>query len=66
MVVILALDMSHSLVIYVIKFIPYIKFQLLYRHLRPFDHIKIDKTEPLAKVFQGANEWSEHIQAVSL
>ncbi|KAF6518400.1 hypothetical protein HZS61_002478 [Fusarium oxysporum f. sp. conglutinans] len=31
----------------------------------PFDHTKIDETAPLPKVFQAADEWSEHIQAVS-
>jgi hypothetical protein len=49
----------------IIKFMPYWKFQLIHRHLRPFDHSKIDETAPLPKVFQAANEWSNHIQAVS-
>jgi hypothetical protein len=44
---------------------PYWKFQLIHRHLRPFDHSKIDETAPLPKVFQAADEWSDHIQAVS-
>ncbi|KAM5350176.1 hypothetical protein ACJ41O_006681 [Fusarium nematophilum] len=44
---------------------PYWKFQLLHRHLRPFDHLKIDETGPLPKVFQAATEWSDHIQAAS-
>jgi hypothetical protein len=41
------------------------KFQLIHRHLRPFDHTKVDETAPLPKVFQAAEEWSDHIQAVS-
>ncbi|KAM5341427.1 hypothetical protein ACJ41O_014458 [Fusarium nematophilum] len=44
---------------------PYWKFQLLHRHLRHFDHLKIDETGPLPKVFQAATEWSDHIQAAS-
>jgi hypothetical protein len=50
-----------------IKFMPYWKFQLIHRHLRPFDHTKIDETdvEHLPKVFQGVEEWSGNIQAVS-
>ncbi|KAF4334764.1 ac transposable element-derived 4 [Fusarium beomiforme] len=48
-----------------IKFMPYWKFQLIHRHLRPFDHSKIDETAPLPKLFQAADEWSDHIQAVS-
>ncbi|KAI8412239.1 hypothetical protein FOFC_08869 [Fusarium oxysporum] len=45
----------------IIKFMPYWKFQLIHRHLRPFDHSKIDETSPLPKVFQAADEWSDHI-----
>jgi hypothetical protein len=48
-----------------IKFMPYWKFQLIHRHLRPFDHNKIDETAGLPKEFQAADEWSDHIQAVS-
>ena len=49
----------------IIKFMPYWKFQLIHRHLRPFDHSKIDETAPLPKVFQAADEWSDHMQAVA-
>jgi hypothetical protein len=49
----------------IIKFMPNWKFQLIHRHLRPFDHSKIDEIAPLPKVFQAADEWSDHIQAVS-
>ncbi|KAM6513528.1 hypothetical protein FALCPG4_18957 [Fusarium falciforme] len=49
-----------------IKFMPYNKFQLLHRHLRPFDHTKYDETAPIPKVFQCVEEWSDHIQAVSM
>jgi hypothetical protein len=50
-----------------IKFMPYWKFQLMHHHLRPFDHTKIGETgkEHLPEVFQGVEEWSNHIQAVS-
>ncbi|KAH7463269.1 hypothetical protein FOMA001_g18040 [Fusarium oxysporum f. sp. matthiolae] len=49
-----------------VKFISYDTFQLIHRHLRPFDHTKIDETAPLPRVFQGVEEWSDHIQAVSM
>ncbi|KAJ3454091.1 hypothetical protein MRS44_017985 [Fusarium solani] len=49
----------------IIKFMPYWKFQLIHRHLHPFDHSKIEETAPLPKVFQAADRWSDHIQAVS-
>jgi len=49
----------------VIKFMPYWRFQLIHRYLRPFDHTKIDENAPLPKVFQAAEEWSDHIQRVS-
>ncbi|UPL02957.1 hypothetical protein LCI18_013891 [Fusarium solani-melongenae] len=49
----------------IIKFMPYWKFQILHRHLRPFDYTKIDETGPLPKVFQACDEWSDHIQAAS-
>jgi hypothetical protein len=49
----------------VIKFMPYWRFQLIHRYLRPFDHTKIDDNAPLPKVFQAAEEWSDHIQKVS-
>ncbi|KAJ3453257.1 hypothetical protein MRS44_017504 [Fusarium solani] len=35
-------------------------------HLRPFDHTQVDETAPLPRVFQGVEEWSEHIQSVSM
>ncbi|KAJ0136940.1 Uncharacterized protein HZ326_20058 [Fusarium oxysporum f. sp. albedinis] len=44
---------------------PYWRFQLIHRHLHPFDYSKIDETAPLPKAFQAADEWSDHIQAVS-
>lgn len=49
-----------------IKFISYNKFQLIHRHLRPFDHTKYDETAPIPKVFQCVEEWSDHMQAVSM
>ena len=49
-----------------IKFITYNKFQLIHRHLRPFDHTKYDETAPIPKVFQCVEEWSDHMQAVSM
>ncbi|KAM6514071.1 hypothetical protein FALCPG4_18895 [Fusarium falciforme] len=49
-----------------VKFISYDTFQLIHRHLRPFDHTQVDETAPLPKVFQGVEEWAEHIQAVSM
>ncbi|WAO97069.1 Hypothetical protein NCS54_01477500 [Fusarium falciforme] len=49
----------------IIKFMSQWKFQLIHRHLRPFNHTKIDEAAPLPKVFQAAEEWSDHIQAVS-
>ncbi|KAI8683287.1 Piggybac transposable element-derived protein 4 [Fusarium sp. Ph1] len=49
----------------IIKFMPYWKFHILHRHLRPFDYTKIDETAPLPKVFQACDEWSDHIQAAS-
>jgi hypothetical protein len=49
-----------------VKFISYDNFQLIHRHLRPFDHTQVDETAPLPRVFQGVEEWSEHIQAVSM
>ncbi|EGU87117.1 hypothetical protein FOXB_02365 [Fusarium oxysporum f. sp. conglutinans Fo5176] len=44
---------------------PYWRFQLIHRYLRPFDYTKIDENAPLPKVFQAAEEWSNHIQRVS-
>ncbi|KAJ3454592.1 hypothetical protein MRS44_013192 [Fusarium solani] len=39
---------------------------LVHRHLRPFDRTKYDETTPIPKVFQCVEEWSDHIQAVSM
>ncbi|EGU73199.1 hypothetical protein FOXB_16291 [Fusarium oxysporum f. sp. conglutinans Fo5176] len=50
----------------IFKFMPYWKFQLIHRHLRPFDPSKIDETAPLPEVFQAAEKWSDLLQAVSL
>jgi hypothetical protein len=49
------------------KFMPLRKFELIHRYLRPFDYIKINETEShdLPKVFQAAEEWSQHIQHMS-
>lgn len=51
----------------VLKFMPWRKFELIHRYLRIFDHTKIDEADDadLPKVFQGVEEWSEHIQRVS-
>jgi hypothetical protein len=49
-----------------VKFISYDNFQLIHRHLRPFGHTQVDETATLPRVFQGVEEWSEHIQAVSM
>ncbi|KAI8648048.1 hypothetical protein LRP88_03469 [Fusarium phalaenopsidis] len=51
----------------IIKFMPLWRFQLIHRYLRPFDHTKIDETDEsnLPRVFQAAEEWSEHIQHMS-
>jgi len=44
---------------------PYGRFQLIHRYLRIFNHTKIDENGPLSKVFQAAEEWSDHIQRMS-
>ncbi|KAJ3454397.1 hypothetical protein MRS44_018291 [Fusarium solani] len=49
----------------IIKFMPYNRFQLLHRHLRPFDYTKFDDDESFPAVFQCAQPWSEHIQYAS-
>ena len=46
----------------IIKFMTYNRFQLLHRHLRPFDHTKFEDDECFPEVFQCAQPWSEHIQ----
>ncbi|ENH74214.1 hypothetical protein FOC1_g10001510, partial [Fusarium oxysporum f. sp. cubense race 1] len=49
-----------------VKFISYDTFQLIHRHLRPFDHTQIDETALLPRVFQGFEECFDHIQPVSM
>ncbi|KAJ3453704.1 hypothetical protein MRS44_017951 [Fusarium solani] len=49
----------------IIKFMTYNKFQLLHRHLRPFDHTKFVPDERFPEVFKCAQPWSDHIQYVS-
>jgi hypothetical protein len=44
---------------------PYCKFRLLQRQLRPFEHSKTDETVSLPKVFQAPVERSCHIQVLS-
>lgn len=46
----------------IIKFMTYKRFQLLRRHLRPFDYTKFEDDERFPEVFQCAQPWSEHIQ----
>ena len=46
----------------IIKFMTYNRFQLLHRHLRPFDHTKFEDDECFPEVFQCAQPWCEHIQ----
>ncbi|EXM18013.1 hypothetical protein FOTG_13865 [Fusarium oxysporum f. sp. vasinfectum 25433] len=40
----------------------YKRFQILNRHLRPFDYTKLEDDEQFPEVFQCAQPWSEHIQ----
>ncbi|KAJ3454536.1 hypothetical protein MRS44_013136 [Fusarium solani] len=40
----------------------YGRFQLLHRHLRPFDYTKFTDDESFPEVFQCAQPWSNHIQ----
>ncbi|KAM5529290.1 hypothetical protein FOXYSP1_17134 [Fusarium oxysporum f. sp. phaseoli] len=49
----------------IIKFMTYNKFQLLHRHLRPFDHTEFVPDERFPEVFQCAQPWSDLIQYVS-
>ena len=44
-----------------IKFMPYDRFQLLYRHIRIFDHTQLHDDIHFPKVFQSVIEWSNHI-----
>ncbi|KAG5815635.1 hypothetical protein H9Q74_011574 [Fusarium xylarioides] len=54
-------DADHS----IRKYLTYDRFQLLQRHLRVFNPFNIADTQ-LPKVFQAVDDWSEHIQRVSL
>ncbi|KAJ3453586.1 hypothetical protein MRS44_017833 [Fusarium solani] len=47
------------------KYLTYDRFQLLQRHIRVFNPFNIADTQ-LPKVFQAVDDWSEHIQRVSL
>ncbi|ENH72260.1 hypothetical protein FOC1_g10004497 [Fusarium oxysporum f. sp. cubense race 1] len=51
-----------------IKFMPLQKFELITRYFRTFDHTNLDVSDErdLPKTFQAAEEWSEHIQRVSI
>ncbi|KAF5264454.1 hypothetical protein FOXYS1_4768 [Fusarium oxysporum] len=46
---------------------PLRQFQLIHRYLRTFDYTKVDEraSHDLPKVFQAAEEWSQHIQHMS-
>ncbi|UPL00622.1 hypothetical protein LCI18_011556 [Fusarium solani-melongenae] len=47
----------------IIKFMTYNRFQLLYRHIRLFDHTKFtDDCDDFPIVFQCVESWSQHIQ----
>ncbi|RKL08705.1 hypothetical protein BFJ70_g16774 [Fusarium oxysporum] len=50
------------------KFMPLRKFELVTRYFRTFDHTNLDVSDErdLPKTFQAAEEWSEHIQRVSI
>ncbi|KNB06171.1 hypothetical protein FOXG_19591 [Fusarium oxysporum f. sp. lycopersici 4287] len=52
----------------IIKFMPLRRFQLITRYFRTFDHTNLDLSDErdLPKTFQAAEEWSEHIQRVSI
>ncbi|RYC79342.1 hypothetical protein BFJ63_vAg17777 [Fusarium oxysporum f. sp. narcissi] len=47
---------------------PLQKFELITRYFRTFDHTNLDVSDErdLPKTFQAAEEWSEHIQRVSI
>ncbi|KAJ3455627.1 hypothetical protein MRS44_017109 [Fusarium solani] len=47
------------------KYLTYDRFQLLQRHIRVFNPFNIADTQ-LPKVFRAVDDWSEHIQRVSL
>jgi hypothetical protein len=50
------------------KFMPLRKFELITRYFRTFDYTKLDVRDEggLPKTFQAAEEWSNHIQSVSI
>ncbi|EGU86542.1 hypothetical protein FOXB_02940, partial [Fusarium oxysporum f. sp. conglutinans Fo5176] len=50
------------------KFMPLRKFELITRYFRTFDYTKLDVRDEsdLPKTFQAAEEWSNHIQRVSI
>ncbi|KAJ0130256.1 putative 4-hydroxy-2-oxoglutarate aldolase [Fusarium oxysporum f. sp. albedinis] len=52
----------------IIKFMPLRKFELITRYFRTFDYTKLDVRDQgdLPKTFQAAEEWSNHIQRVSI
>lgn len=52
----------------IIKFMPLRKFELITRYFRTFDYTKLDVRDEsdLPKTFQAAEEWSNHIQKVSI
>ncbi|EWZ27983.1 hypothetical protein FOZG_18311 [Fusarium oxysporum Fo47] len=50
------------------KFMPLRKFELITRYFRTFDHTNLDVSDErdLPKTFPAAEEWSKHIQRVSI
>ncbi|KAI7772027.1 hypothetical protein LZL87_011720 [Fusarium oxysporum] len=50
------------------KFMPLQKFQLITRYFRTFDYTKLDVRDEgdIPRTFQAAEEWSNHIQRVSI
>lgn len=49
----------------IIRYMTYDRFQLLQRHLRVFNQFNLADTD-LPKVFRAVDNWSEHLQQVSL
>ena len=49
-----------------IKFMPYDRFQLLYRHIRLIRHTDLQQQDLFPLVFQHVAEWSDHIQKTSI
>ncbi|EGU88224.1 hypothetical protein FOXB_01258, partial [Fusarium oxysporum f. sp. conglutinans Fo5176] len=49
----------------IIRYMTYDRFQLLQRHLRVFNPFNLADTD-LPKVFRAVDNWSEHLQQVSL